>query len=121
MNTSLSPAIRSKASDLEMKVKKSMMEQTSFFFENVIRSLSARLTPCEIRSLHPGVYNSLSEEAKCCSTPAESEAMKKVYLSFLEKTFEQLLISGKVREELVFLLDFNRTIQPALCVCKRRW
>ena len=91
-----------------MKVKKSMMEQTFLFLLLLMCSLSARLTPCEIRSLHPGVYNSLSEEAKHGSTPTESKAMKKVYVSFLEKTCEQLLISGKVCGRIGLFSRFQR-------------
>ena len=44
------------------------------------------------------MYASLSEEAKqnTASTSMEGGAMKKVYISFVEATFEQLLISEKV-------------------------
>ena len=57
-----------------------------------------RPTPYEIRSRLPGVYASLSEDAKQSNIPTSIEdgAMKKVYTSFVEATFEQLLISDKV-------------------------
>ena len=44
------------------------------------------------------MYASLSEEAKQGNVvpPSEGGAMKKVYASFVEATFEQLLISEKV-------------------------
>lgn len=64
----------------------------------VFNRVFKRPTPCEIRSRLPGVYASLSEEAKqnTVSTSMEGGAMKKVYISFVEATFEQLLISEKV-------------------------
>ena len=64
----------------------------------VFNRVFKRPTPCEIRSRLPGVYASLSEDAKQSNIPTSIEdgAMKKVYISFVEATFEQLLISEKV-------------------------
>lgn len=44
------------------------------------------------------MYNSLSEEAKHSKNVADGGAMKKVYVSFVEATLEQMLINEKVRE-----------------------
>lgn len=96
VNPQLTPVLRSKASELEMKVKKHMMEQKYIWSSLLIDSLFRRPTPREIRSRLPGVYNSLSEEAKHYNTPTEGSAMKKVYISFVEATLEQLLINEKV-------------------------
>ena len=99
MNPQLTPVLRAKASELEMKMKKHMMEQKyEYSCISLFNRVFKRPTPYEIRSRLPGVYDSLSEDAKQSNIPTSIEdgAMKKVYTSFVEATFEQLLISDKV-------------------------
>ena len=45
----------------------------------------------------PGVYESLSEEAKEHATNPQTSALFRVYASLLMSTAEQLMIIGKVR------------------------
>ena len=99
MNPQLTPVLCAKASELEMKMKKHMMEQKyEYSCISLFNRVFKRPTPYEIRSRLPGVYASLSEDAKQSNIPTSIEdgAMKKVYTSFVEATFEQLLISDKV-------------------------
>lgn len=67
------------------------------------RSLFCRPSPLELREKHPGVYNSLSEDAKKSILEKEGTAMTKVYVSFIESTVEQMLVSGKISAE-----EYNR-------------
>ena len=99
VNPQLTPVLRAKASELEMKMKKHMMEQKyEYSCISLFNRVFKRPTPYEIRSRLPGVYASLSQDAKQSNLPTSIEdgAMKKVYTSFVEATFEQLLISDKV-------------------------
>lgn len=85
-NPQLTPTLRSKAGDLEMKMKRHMME----------KRICQRPTPMELQKYHPGVYNSLSEEAKQANHPIEGSTMMRVHISFLGATAEQLLKSRRV-------------------------
>ena len=85
-NPQLTSSLRAKAGDLEMKMKRKMMEKRLF----------QRPTPRELQQNHPGVYNSLSEEAKQAESSFEGDTMLRVFVSFLEATAEQLLRSEKV-------------------------
>ncbi|KAK8822801.1 hypothetical protein WA556_001692 [Blastocystis sp. ATCC 50177/Nand II] len=86
---SMTPLLRSKMGELEMKMKKHMMEQNLFH----------RPSPKQLRQSHPGVYASLSEDAKRSMLEKEGTAMVKVYVSFIESTLEQMLVSGKISAE----------------------
>ena len=85
-NPQLTPALRSKAGDLEMKMKRHMMEKCIY----------QRPTPRELQKYHPGVYDSLSEEAKQANHLIEGSTMMRVHISFLGATAEQLLKSRTV-------------------------
>ena len=85
-NPQLTSSLRAKAGDLEMKMKRKMMEKRLF----------QRPTPRELQQNHPGVYNSLSEEAKQAESSFEGDTILRVFVSFLEATAEQLLRSEKV-------------------------
>ena len=85
-NPQLTSSLRAKAGDLEMKMKRKMMEKRLF----------QRPTPRELQQNHPGVYNSLSEEAKQAESSFEGDTILRVFVSFLEATAEQLLRSEKI-------------------------
>ncbi|KAK8797707.1 hypothetical protein WA171_005239 [Blastocystis sp. BT1] len=88
-NPQLTPALRSKAGDLEMKMKRHMMEKCIY----------QRPTPRELQKYHPGVYDSLSEEAKQANHLIEGSTMMRVHISFLGATAEQLLKSRRITGE----------------------
>ena len=75
------------------------------------RRFTQRPSPLEIRSSHPGVYASLSEEAKRSIPSTEGTAMLKVYVSFAEATAENLLVSGRVVESGACDVDLGRAVQ----------
>ena len=64
-----------------------------------MRSLFHRPSPKQLRQSHPGVYASLSEDAKRSMLEKEGTAMVKVYVSFIESTLEQMLVSGRISAE----------------------
>lgn len=78
------------------------------------RRFTQRPSPLEIRSSHPGVYASLSEEAKRSIPSTEGTAMLKVYVSFAEATAENLLVSGRVGESGACDVDFGRAVQQVV-------
>ena len=85
-NPQLPPSLRAKASELEMKMKKNLVES----------SLSCRPTVSELKKSFPGVYASLSDEAKDGWKAIESSTMKRVYISFFESTADQLFLCKRV-------------------------
>ena len=95
----MTPLLRSKMGELEMKMKKHMMEQKCETKMRFMRSLFHRPSPKQLRQSHPGVYASLSEDAKRSMLEKEGTAMVKVYVSFIESTLEQMLVSGKISAE----------------------
>lgn len=99
-NPQLTPTLRSKAGDLEMKMKRHMME----------KRICQRPTPMELQKYHPGVYNSLSEEAKQANHPIEGSTMMRVHISFLGATAEQLLKSRRITGE-----EYNELLRIVNC------
>lgn len=95
----MTPLLRSKMGELEMKMKKHMMEQRCGNEMRFMNSLFRRPSPLQLRQSHPGVYDSLSEEAKKSILEKEGTAMVKVYVSFMESTLEQMLVNGKISTE----------------------
>ena len=86
VNPQLPPALRAKASTLEMKMKQHLVEN----------SLLNRPSLPELQQTHPGVFASLTTEARDGWQRMESKTMKKVHISFVEATAEQMLISHHV-------------------------
>ena len=101
-NPQLPPALRAKASELEMKMKQHLVEN----------SLYSRPTVPELKKSFPGVYASLSAEERDGWRVIESSTMKRVYISFFESTIEQLFLCKRVgRYYLRFLeIDFCRGV-----------
>lgn len=67
-------------------------------FCELVSRLYQRPTPEELKEILPGVYESLSEEARANEQGREATALFKVYASLLMATAEQMMIVEKVRK-----------------------
>lgn len=100
VNPQLPPALRAKASTLEMKMKQHLVEH----------SLLNRPSLPELQQTHPGVFASLTTEARDGWQRMESKTMKKVHISFVEATAEQMLISHHVSLDANHFSSFISTL-----------
>ena len=83
----MAPSLHSTEKQLEMEMKRNAISE----------GLYQRPAPSELKEMLPGVYESLSEEAKEHATNPQTSALFRVYASLLMSTAGQLMIIGKVR------------------------